>query len=283
MAVTLDIDAGFCRPLITVHVPVSERDRHVAILYFHGGGLLYGDRNDLPMPYIRLLVEAGYTLYCVDYPLAPESPLAHIRASIVNAWRWFAHRQMEAHGFERYILFGRSAGAYLALLLATDVRALPHAPQPSGIMSFYGFCDVSQPFFTQSDATYAKLPSVSNDTVAALTRGEAVTNGSKELRFALYVHARQQGSWPELLGIERHETARYSLSAKAMALLPPLFVTASTGDKDVPFSESKRLARTARNAVMRPVYDLEHDFDRDTKNPVGLSIYREAVAWLNGL
>ena len=68
-----------------------------------------------------------------------------------------------------------------------------------------------------------------------------------------------------------------------MALLPPLFVTASTGDKDVPFSESKRLARTARNAVMRPVYDLEHDFDRDTKNPVGLSIYREAVAWLNGL
>lgn len=283
MPVTLDIDLGFCRPSATVHVPVTERDRHAAILYFHGGGLLYGDRDDLPSPYVRLLVDAGYTLYCLDYPLAPEAPLARIRSSIVDEWHWFVQRQMETHGFERYSLFGRSAGAYLALLLGADARAFPDAPQPSGIMSFYGFYDVSQPFFTQSDVTYAKLPAVPAKTVEALTDGEVLTNAAKELRFALYVHARQQGAWPELLGVDAREAARHSLSSAEIALLPPLFVTASTGDEDVPFGESKRLARTARNAVMRPVYDLEHDFDRNTKNPVGLSIYREAVAWLNGL
>ena len=70
------------------------------------------------------------------------------------------------------------------------------------------------------------------------------------------------------------------MSESDIAKLPPLFVTASTADADVPFSESKQLARLARRVVMKPVYDLEHDFDRDTGNPVGLAIYREAIAWM---
>lgn len=72
MPITLSIDTALCNPSATVHVPIARRDRHVAILYLHGGGLLYGDRDDLPEPYRNLLLDAGYTLYCLDYPLAPR-------------------------------------------------------------------------------------------------------------------------------------------------------------------------------------------------------------------
>ena len=280
MPITLSIDTALCNPSATVHVPIARRDRHVAILYLHGGGLLYGDRDDLPEPYRNLLLDAGYTLYYLDYPLAPEATLDQIRASLVETLRWFAQRQMTAHGFKGYFLFGRSAGAYLALLLAKEIRDDASLPQPAGILSFYGFHNLQRPFFCEPSAAYAKLPPVLPKTVEALAKGGVTTNRPKALGFALYVHARQRGAWSALLGVSDDELARFSLSESDIAKLPPLFVTASTADADVPFSESKQLARLARRVVMKPVYDLEHDFDRDTGNPVGLAIYREAIVWM---
>ena len=43
------------------------------ILYFHGGGLLYGSREDLPMLHISRLTQAGYEILAFDYPLAPAA------------------------------------------------------------------------------------------------------------------------------------------------------------------------------------------------------------------
>ena len=59
--------------LTTVVPPRAEADRHIAVFYLHGGGLVYGERDDLPAPYVRAFADAGYTLVCADYPLAPES------------------------------------------------------------------------------------------------------------------------------------------------------------------------------------------------------------------
>ena len=56
--------------------------------------------------------------------------------------------------------------------------------------------------------------------------------------------------------------------------------TASSGDQDVPFRESKQMARKIPRSQFFPVYYLEHDFDRDTTKPEGMQAYRAALAWL---
>ena len=48
--------------LVTVYPPAAGADRRIAVFYLHGGGMLYGERDDLPAPYVRAIVDAGYTL-----------------------------------------------------------------------------------------------------------------------------------------------------------------------------------------------------------------------------
>lgn len=105
------------------------------------------------------------------------------------------------------------------------------------------------------------------------------------MRYALYVHARQhEGAWLDLLGLAEqggpNVVETWSLDEQDVAALPPLFITASSTDEDVPFRLPKTLSRTAPCAVMKPVYNLPHDFDRDTTDPTGSRIYNQAIEWM---
>ena len=95
---------------VTMCVPPDEGRAHRgAILYLHGGGLLYGERDDLPRPYVDLFLEHGYSLVCADYPLAPEAPLVTIEASVDALWWWFSHaRGGPIVPFRIYFLQARS-------------------------------------------------------------------------------------------------------------------------------------------------------------------------------
>ena len=44
------------------------------ILYFHGGGLLYGHSEDLPRAHLKRLTSAGYPVASFEYPLALQEP-----------------------------------------------------------------------------------------------------------------------------------------------------------------------------------------------------------------
>ena len=298
------------------------------IVYLHGGGLLYGDRNDLPQHYIDMICDAGYTLICLDYPLAPEYALPQCIEAIEGALAELTQAVLPAHGCSRYVLFGRSSGAYLALLLAKRIRQAAHTPAqphkkpaheepeemrlpmtsplaprikpfanerpatepllaeplapPAALWCFYGYYDLAASFISQPCKRYAALPRIDGKTAARIAGapGELVTNGPKSLRFSLYIHARQLGTWNAMLGLDAHALEAWSLTDTDLALLPPTFVAASTGDADVPFSVSKHLARTAPHARMFQAYDLEHDFDRDVANPAGSNAYAAALAFL---
>ncbi|MBM6906143.1 hypothetical protein H6A29_07895 [Collinsella tanakaei] len=100
-------------------------------------------------------------------------------------------------------------------------------------------------------------------------------------RFSLYVYARQQGTWMEMLGVAPDDEPALSLSSDDIAALPPTFIAAGGDDQDVPFKTSKALSRAAPNARMMTAYYLEHDFDRDTSNPAGVQAYAAALAFLD--
>ena len=277
----------------------------LAIIYVHGGGFLYGERDDLPRPYLDLMCAAGHTVLALDYPLAPECSLEACVDAVTCAVDHLVRTRLSELGCTRYVLFGRSAGAYLALAVGArlcggsagcgeacgvgrggarpDATGLPPIPAPSGILDFYGYHDLTAPFVWEPSGHYAAMPSVSADLVAHMADapGSAVvTSAPKATRYGLYLYARQTGRWGELLGLDAEAAQRLSLSPADIAVLPPVFLTASTGDNDVPFGQSKALARRAPDATMYTVYYLDHDFDRDTTRPEGRTAYERALAWL---
>ena len=272
---------------LTVHEPAAGApSSSCAILYFHGGGFLYGERDDLPQPYIDMITGRGHTLVCLDYPLAPEYPLSTCIDTVFDAVCDLVEHALCELGCTRYALFGRSAGAYLALKIAarlhTDAAGLP---QPSAVLDFYGYYDLTAPFANEVSPHYASMPAVDARTVEGLAgaSGTLVTSGPKAMRFSLYVYARQQGRWMEMLGVTPDDAPGLSLSPGDIAALPPLFITASTDDQDVPFKVSKQLSRLAPQARMKTVYYLEHDFDRDTANPAGTEAYTAALDYLDSV
>lgn len=277
--------------LVTVHPPRGGSDLRVALFYLHGGGLVYGERDDLPKIYLDLMVERGYTVIAADYPLAPEYGLPCIVESITRTLIRHVFSLIESGELDGYVLFGRSAGAYLSLLLARRLRGMgPSVPQPRGVLDFYGYYDLSDPALRQPAAAYAALPEVTPQQVKRITQpaGTPVTSGPKALRYALYVYARQhEGAWLDLLGLDGSSPSRrietWSLDEDDLRGLPPLFIAASTGDEDIPYRISKTLWRTADPAVLKTAYYLPHDFDRDISRPDGERIYRQALDWLDTL
>lgn len=275
--------------LTTVVASSAAANRNIAVFYLHGGGILYGERDDLPAPYVRALTDAGYTLVAADYPLAPECALPDALESIYATWEDAIARRVEAGQLDGYFLFGRSAGAFLSLMLAREIhrrsRDEDPLPQPLGILSFYGYYDLTDRAFHDPAKAYVALPAVAQSTVAGMIGDEPVTSGPKPLRYALYVYARQhEGAWLDLMGLDASTPERtpkaWSLTAEDIAALPPLFVAASSGDEDVPLRISKTLARLAPHAAMKTVYLLPHDFDRDVTDPTGMQVYQQALAWM---
>lgn len=267
---------------ISVLAPKSGATNGSCILYLHGGGLLYGQRDDLPAVYRDLLTGAGYTLVCADYPLAPETALPEIHRCLDALWDWFTGTLMPRLGTSTAFLFGRSSGAYLALTLAGRLTQTPGALVPCGVIDLYGYGSLSDGFFGTPSAYYRSFPLVEEPTVRGLVLDSQPTCGPKTTRYALYVYARQTGSWLTMLGIGDDDIERLSLSDEQIAAMPPVFYAASTGDNDVPYAVSKALARRL-GAQTKTVYDLDHDFDRDSSNPACLEVYQTCLRWMNEL
>ena len=238
-------------PLAADLYRAAANRKDTTVLYLHGGGLVYGTRDDLPQLYIDLFLEQGYDLISFDYPLAPETKLPAIHDAVFAAFRWFLreHESVLQLPSGRYFLFGRSAGAYLALLLADRIRR-KDLPPAAGILSFYGYPGFALPEFESPSPFYLKFPRADAALVERMTGGGPVAYGPMVQRYAIYLYARQTGNWLRLLTDAPEDIARYALREDALHCLPPLFLTASTGDQDVPYRVSKQLKKARPDAVL---------------------------------
>lgn len=109
----------------TLHLPAegSHGGRSgLALIYLHGGGLLFGERDDLPRPSIDAILACGHALVCLDYPLAPAIAAPDIIDAVLQAVRALAADVLPTCCCTQYALFGRSAGAYLALNVAARLK-----------------------------------------------------------------------------------------------------------------------------------------------------------------
>lgn len=258
--------------------PAQSNIKNKTILYFHGGGLVYGQRNDLPETYIQSFLDKGYHFLTFDYPLAPETPLTDIYAESKKGIKWFVDHYQQALGIETnaFILFGRSAGAYLALLLSHDVDL----PRPEKLVSFYGYPSLTEKNFTEKNVYYQKFQSVPETLVKKMIGKKPLAKGPLQTRYALYLYGRQTGKWLDLLGLSPEETQAFSLTKENLTELPPTFIAHSRADQDVPYAIGEQLHVAIPESVFYSVSTLEHDFDRDPTVSQAKEAYQRLMDWL---
>lgn len=133
---------GFAGPhgpvAVRLYRPV-EAATGPALLYFHGGGMVFGDLDSFDGFARRLAVASGAAVASVDYRLAPEHPYPVAGDEARAAWEWL-HGRAAGLGLDpgRVGVAGDSAGGSLAAGLALHVRDFGGPPLRLQLLMYPG-------------------------------------------------------------------------------------------------------------------------------------------------
>ncbi|MEG9487686.1 alpha/beta hydrolase [Mannheimia indoligenes] len=231
------------------------------IIYLHGGGLLYGSNQDLPLTHLEQFTLAGLQIIAINYPLAPQTQLDEIMQSILTSLKNLQNRFADELP---YFLFGRSAGGYLALLTAAKLSQQTEIIHPKGVISFYGYGFLTDGWFDSPSPHYLKLPLVSESTFQSLITTPC-QEAELKTHFSAYIYARQTGKWKSLIYQGRDKFFYLDYSLRLVELNLPIFAAHATNDPDVPFAEFQAICDKFNPTRFVIAAEL-HDFDRDEQS-----------------
>lgn len=274
----IQLPEALCEKRATIYSDTAAAPK-ACILYFHGGGLLYGVREDLPSKHIDTLTKAGYQITAVDYPLAPAAGIEQILSDVCSSISFFSSKSQDETGTSLpYFLWGRSAGAYLCLLAA----AKGEIPSPHGVISYYGYGLLCDSWFNTANSYYRSFPPVEESCLNSLP-SRCHTDGPLDTHYSAYVYARQSGKWMDLIYTGREKLFYLNYTLRTCETFPcPLFCAHSIQDPDVPYAEFTAL--TERFHPVRFVAPCrDHDFDRDENSPVTAELLEATVSFLDRL
>lgn len=272
-----DIEHSLYKKQVTVYYD-DEVTLKASILYFHGGGLLCGSREDLPDLHLESITQAGYAILAYDYPLAPAATLEVIHKDVCDSvHNYLANTEHYVGSQLPYFLWGRSAGAYLCLLAAAKGDFFVN---PRGVISYYGYGFLCDNWFNTPSTHYKKLPAVPASCIQNIS-GKIETNGPIETHYVRYVYARQTGNWKDLFFTDRDKFLYLNYSLRLCDHFPcPLFCAHSTRDTDVPYEEFLELQKKYRPEIFVASTDA-HDFDRLTETAATQDLLKKTVEFLN--
>lgn len=109
-----------------LYIPENASAISAGVIFFHGGGFVFGDLDSHDGACRRLCRSSGVRILAVDYRLAPEHrmPAAHDDAEAAVRWV-FNHTQQLGFDRERIGICGDSAGGLLAASTAFVLRSDP--------------------------------------------------------------------------------------------------------------------------------------------------------------
>ncbi|MGX7107106.1 alpha/beta hydrolase [Hutsoniella sourekii] len=254
-----------------------EVDYLGTLLYFHGGGLIFGQRDDLPEVYLEMLTQAGYGLLSLDYPLAPESQLADILQVVKDWGNWWLSKGPTSLDLPEKLPcypMGRSAGGYLATYLMTKREGF------AGLISLYGYYNLNDASFKVPAREFLKYPKVNPQIIDQLVGEEPIFQGPMEQRYPIYLASRQDGSWMDQVIGSDHTASDFSISKDALGRIPQAFIAAAKQDPDVPSRQSRQMAANILNSELEIIDSQEHDFDRTQVEELGIPLYQQLIEWL---
>lgn len=94
--------------------PSASSKKRLAIVHIHGGAWVAGSKGGFYSKPLMKFSEAGYPVFSLNYPLAPEQQHPYLLRSLLNALVWIKKNYPE---YETIHLIGDSAGGNLAMML----------------------------------------------------------------------------------------------------------------------------------------------------------------------
>jgi acetyl esterase/lipase len=114
------------------------------LLYFHGGGYVFGNPGTHRQFIARLAMATGTSVFAPQYRLAPRHPFPAAVDDSITAYEALLSRGVRP---ESIIVAGDSAGGGLALALMHRARSL-NLPLPGGIIVFSPYVDLTHSGYT---------------------------------------------------------------------------------------------------------------------------------------
>jgi acetyl esterase/lipase len=242
------------------------------IIWIHGGALIFGSRKSLPEDQLKMYLDAGYAVISIDYRLAPETKLPSIIEDMEDAIEWVCREGPALFRVdpERIAVIGHSAGGYLTLMAGFRAR-----PAPRVLVSFYGYGDITGPWYSAPDSFYNQRPRIEREQAFKAVGDSVVSNAPARApgysRGQFYLYCRQNGLWPlEVSGHDPHRESDwfrpYEPLRNVGADYPPTVLLHGEADTDVPFWQSVKMAsELERHRVTIELIterDWTHGFDR---------------------
>ena len=272
---TIDIEVNGILHQASLHrsmVPGAHR----TIVYYHGGGFIFGDKDDLPAYAVKKFTEAGFDLVCMEYPKAPETGLKDICDFTEKQLLWLLENSQHLNLSSDYILFGRSAGGYLVMMLTKRMMA-KQVKVPDKVIVFYGYESFDYDDFHVPSEHYLKYPKLTwNDVKSAIDSG-IVFKTSLMKRYPLYIYARQTGCWLKILGID---SAIFSEDSEMIIRdFPKSWFAASRFDRDVEYKHTESMSRKYNDAMLFLSSQDRHEFDQ-SENKENLDLFMKVIEWI---
>ena len=128
---------------VDVHVgtptQLADADRDKALLYIHGGALVYCGGELVPHFALGEAHRRRFRVYAVDYRMPPDHPYPVGLDDCVEAYRFL----LQTHRPENIAVYGISAGGNLAAAAALKIRDLG-LPQPGAVGLFTPEVDLTE-------------------------------------------------------------------------------------------------------------------------------------------
>ena len=216
-----------------------------AILWLHGGALIFGSRHGPAPEQLERYLAAGYTIVSIDYRLAPETKLPGIIEDLEDAYAWVRAQGPELFNIDpdRIAVVGHSAGGYLTLMAGARLE-----PHPDALVAFYGYGDITGPWLTQPSTFHNRQPPISRaDALETVGDNPPPAPRWSDGRPTFYRYCRQQGLWPAEVGGHDPEAEgewfrEYEPIRRITKTYPPTFLLHGETDTEVPFEQSVLMA-----------------------------------------
>ena len=131
----------FDRRKLDIYLP--ETDEFPVFIYFHGGGIEKGSKEDIEVA-ARELTRRGVAVVSANYSLYPDAVYPEFLRDAAAAVAWTRNHMHEYGKCEKFYIGGSSAGGYISMMLCFDKKYLsPYKLEPT---DFAGFIhDAGQP------------------------------------------------------------------------------------------------------------------------------------------
>jgi acetyl esterase/lipase len=211
---------------------------HPVVVYFHGGGFIFGNRDGGLEEVLRdQLIAHDYAVVSADYRLAPETKLDEIVNDVRDVVIWIKENGNKQYQIDKnkIAVAGGSAGGYLAISAGFNVKLPLNAVIE--ISAPTGFSGVN---VQEGDRTILQQPGPYD-----IVKDSAVSYGDYTTRVDLWRFLSKNGlALFEIFGFDvSKDTARlrnFTLTENIKKDYPPTLIVHAKNDNLVNYSEAQK-------------------------------------------